>query len=227
MHLLHSLHSVAIQTAMLSHGREADGIEYCTQLAVCTRCELIRERRMLGFMAKEIFCGPSEPTRVDLIRAIPAQHSSAALDLYLNWALHCAMRVTGATKGNVQIFDSASQVMHIVAQRGFSEQFLDFFHRVEAGEAACGKALETRSRVVIEDVTASRVFRGTPALEILLDEGVRAVQSSILFGSSGQVAGVLSVHWPAPHHVSDWELAPIDSLARYLGVWLEHRPEAP
>lgn len=140
----------------------------------------------------------------------------------LNWAVDSAIRVTNATKGNLQIFDPASGALQIVAHRGFKQPFLDFFKRVTGDESACAKAFGTCQRVTVEDVTESPIFCGTPALEVLLDARVRAVQSTPLVGSSGAILGVLSTHWPSPRRLSNDALVKLDVLARTVARWLQH-----
>jgi GAF domain-containing protein len=93
---------------------------------------------------------------------------------------------------------------------------------VHEGEAACGEALKNRRRIVIDDVTESPVFRGKPALEVLLDAKVRAVQSTPLIGASGTMLGVLSTHWSSPRHVSEHDLFQFDLLARTIANCLEY-----
>ena len=90
-------------------------------------------------------------------------------------------------------------------------------------EAACGTALKSRGRVIVEDVTQSQIFRGTPALEVLLDAGVRAVQSTPLIAGSGFMAGVISTHWSSPYRPSDRDLFSLDLLVSNLSEWLDGR----
>jgi len=161
-------------------------------------------------------------------RIIQAQHDflTRQRHSFLNWAVDSALQITNANKGNLQIADSRSGVLHIAAQRGFGQPFLDFFSFVHTGEAACGKALETCERVIVEDVTESPIFHTTSALEVLLDAGVRAVQSTPLIGSSGTILGMLSTHWPSARHLSDQASVRLDILARTVGRWLELNPLA-
>jgi PAS domain S-box-containing protein len=77
------------------------------------------------------------------------------------------------------------------------------------------------ARVVIEDVTTSPVFAGTPALDVLLAAGVRAVQSTPLVGRSGQLVGMLSAHYRAPRRPLDRDLRVLDLLARQAADWIE------
>jgi hypothetical protein len=72
--------------------------------------------------------------------------------------------------GNIQLFQNG--VLEIASQRGFAASFLEFFHRVSHGSAACETALERRERVIVEDVRQGPIFsRGTQALEVMLGSG--------------------------------------------------------
>jgi PAS domain S-box-containing protein len=134
--------------------------------------------------------------------------------LLLNEILSAALVATGAEMGNIQLLDSAG-VLRIEAQKGFSQEFLDFFNRVTKDEAAtCGAALAGRERVVVEDVQASPIFAGTPALKVLLNAGVRTVQSTPMISHSGVLVGMLSTHYKQPKRPSDRDLRLMDLLAR-------------
>jgi GAF domain len=95
---------------------------------------------------------------------------------------------------NIQLFDPASAALRIEAQRGFSQPFLEFFDCVHDGHAVCITAFKTRAQIIVEDVAESRTFLGTPALEVVLDAGVRAVVSTPTVGSTGSILGILSTH---------------------------------
>jgi PAS domain S-box-containing protein len=136
-----------------------------------------------------------------------------------------AIATTAADMGNIQLLEHGSGALKIVASRGFERPFLDFFNAVRAGQAACGTALKCGERVVIEDVTTSPVFAGSPDLEALLSAGVRAVQTTPLVGRSGRLVGMLSTHSRAPRRPTDRDLHLLDLLARQAADWIE-RTEA-
>ena len=132
-----------------------------------------------------------------------------------------ALEITGAKMASVQFYDLSSDALHLVADRGFRREFLDFFSQVREGETACSEALQNRERVTVEDVTASPIFFGKAALEVLLDAGVRAVQSTPVIGHSGAILGIVSTHWSSPCHLKNRDLSPLDLLARHAAEWLE------
>jgi GAF domain-containing protein len=120
--------------------------------------------------------------------------------------------------GRLRIF-----ALHIEAHRGFDHPFLEYFDRVNEGDAPCGTALQRRSRVIVDDVVASPIFLGTNALEVMLDARIRAVQSTPLVGPSGRVVGVLSTHWRKPGRPDDRDLRLLDLLASRAGELVEQR----
>jgi PAS domain S-box-containing protein len=135
--------------------------------------------------------------------------------------LDTAIATTVADMGNIQLMDPVSGTLKIVAHRGFEKPFLEFFNSDHEGRAACGTALQSRARVVVEDVTTSPVFVDTPALDVLLSAGVRAVQCTPLVSRSGRIVGMLSTHFRTPHRPGDQDLRVIDLLARQAADWIE------
>jgi PAS domain S-box-containing protein len=133
-----------------------------------------------------------------------------------------AIAVTGADMGNIQLLDSVSGVLKIVANRGFERPFLDFFNAVHPGQAAaCGTAMLTGKRVIIEDVSASPLFLGTAALEAMRAAGAMAVQSTPLVSRSGRLVGMLSTHYRTPRRPMDRDLHLVDLLARQAADCIE------
>src|SRR5262245_18243210 len=127
--------------------------------------------------------------------------------------LEAAITFTNADMGNIQLVDPVSGALRIQAQFGFGSAFLNFFESVHGGRTACGTALRRAERVVIEDVTKSPIFRGTHALDVLLDARVRAVQSTPLIGPAGCVLGVLSTHYERAKRPTPRELGLLDALS--------------
>jgi len=136
--------------------------------------------------------------------------------------VEAAIAITRADKGNIHVLDSSTRKLKIAAQRGFDSPFLKFFEFVDAGgAAACGTAIERMERVVVEDITQSPIFLGSNALNVLLNEGVRAVQSTPLVSRSGQLLGIISTHFSQIHTPAERELMLIDILARQAADILE------
>jgi PAS domain S-box-containing protein len=136
--------------------------------------------------------------------------------------LDAAIATVGASKGNIQLFQPASGELSIVVQRGFDRAFVDYFSRIRAGQVACGTALQTKQRVVLEDITLSPLFLAQPeALQLKTGAGVRALVCTPLRARANKLLGVLSVHFLEPHRPSDRDLRLLDLLARQAADFIE------
>lgn len=126
----------------------------------------------------------------------------------------------GADMGNVQLLDAERGVLAIVAQRGFRREFLEFFREVsKEDESACGRALRSGERIVIEDVEAHPAY--TALRSIARAAGYRAVQSTPLISRDGAVLGVLSTHFRSSHRPSQQDLQGVDLYARQATDFIE------
>jgi len=124
-----------------------------------------------------------------------------------------AMAATSAKFGNIQVFDSASRTLKIVEQSGFGSEFLSHFAVVTCGEAsACSAVLEKRSRIVVENVVTDSIFRNDETRGVMLRANALSVQSTPLFGVSGDFFGVVSTHSDQPRTYSNSELQYLDDL---------------
>jgi PAS domain S-box-containing protein len=132
-----------------------------------------------------------------------------------------AVALTGADMGNIQLWDAQLGALRMEASLGFDGPFLERFDVVRDDEAACGTAMRTSTRVVVEDVEESPIFVGTPALAALRAAGVRAVQSTPLVDRSGRLVGMLSTHYRAPRLPAERDLRFLDTLAREAADFIE------
>jgi two-component sensor histidine kinase len=135
-----------------------------------------------------------------------------------------AIAISGADKGNLQVFDEASRSLKIVAQEGFQEEFLKYFENVnDHAAASCGTAMASNEQVVVDDVLTSEIFVGQPAQKVLLDAEVRAVISTPMRSSKGNLLGVISTHFSHPGHPSERQLRLTNILARQAADYLERK----
>lgn len=154
---------------------------------------------------------------------IQCARDTNGIERVLQLILDAAVEFTSADKGNIQLLDVDSGALTIAVQRGFDHRFLTFFSRVQSDSPpAGGTALDSYQRVIIEDVTQSPDFAGTPALDVMIEAGVRAYQATPLV-SKGRVLGVLSTHFGYPHRPDDRALRLVDLLARHAADYLERK----
>jgi two-component sensor histidine kinase/CheY-like chemotaxis protein len=137
-----------------------------------------------------------------------------------------AIDILGADKGIIQLRDPRSGKLIIAGQKGFGEPFLSAFAKFHEQEPlAWGKELDLYNRVIVEDVNVSEIFAHSPALDLLLAAGVRAMQSTPLVGSTGQVSGMISTYFGQPHQPAARELRMLDLLARQAADCVERKQD--
>jgi PAS domain S-box-containing protein len=145
---------------------------------------------------------------------------SRRLEEGLEEMLAAVIELLGAQKGNVQLLDPESGVLTIAAAQGFEPDYLAFFREVRADEnSACGRALRSRRRVVIEDVELEDSYR--PFLPLARAAGYRAVISTPLIGADGMGLGAITTHFRSVHRPSDQELSRLDLYLRQASDFIQ------
>jgi PAS domain S-box-containing protein len=134
--------------------------------------------------------------------------------------LDTAIAISEADFGNIQILDSTSTHLEVVAHRNLPDRWLDYWAGA-TGHGASGTAFAAKERVVVEDVAQSPIFVGTEVLDVQLEAGIRAVQSTPLISRSGALIGMLSTHWKAPHRIPEQTLRLLDLVARRAADLIE------
>jgi len=147
--------------------------------------------------------------------------SKAGLLPLLEEVLNAIIALQNADFGNVQLYNPETKTLEIVAYRGFQKSFLDYFGSVNETRSACGRAMQRRDRVIIEDVLADPDFE--PHRQIAASAGFRAVQSTPLFSRSGEPLGMISTHFRQPHRPSGHDLRFTDLYARLAGELIERQ----
>ena len=174
-------------------------------------------RQALGAQRGEDYAARAKPpTVLDFLQARYEPREGVEM---VETALEVAIRATGAAMGNVQLHEADG--LHIVAQRGFQQPFLDFFACVSGPHCACGAAVASGQRIVVPDVAADPLFAGKPSGEAMLTAGALAVQSTPLVGAHGELIGVLSTHYVSPHQLTEREHDVLDHITRRTAFWLD------
>lgn len=123
----------------------------------------------------------------------------------------CSMM--GCQMGTVQVYDPNAQTLTITAEQGFSQDLLDQFRVMRRDSpSACSMAMNSLSRIIIEDVNQDEPFR--PLRHSAAAAGVRSIQSTPLLSRTGALLGMLSTYWSHPHRPSERELYLLDLYAR-------------
>jgi signal transduction histidine kinase/CheY-like chemotaxis protein len=134
--------------------------------------------------------------------------------------LDAATTIMRADFACIQTVDDGA--LHMVECAGCDMESARFFHRVGPDQAtSCAKALRTAERCIIVDTELSAQLAGTVDLEEFRRLGIRAMQSTPLTSRSGELVGVLTTHWLAPHEPTADELRLFDVLARLAADLME------
>jgi two-component sensor histidine kinase/integral membrane sensor domain MASE1 len=135
----------------------------------------------------------------------------------LDKVIEAAVAISGANRGYLQFLNPATGTLMLAAQRGLNEPALKLFQQIRetSGVAAV-------HRMIIEDLRtdeklSAQLSRG------LVDAGVRAVTTTPLLSSTGNVLGIVSTLFDTPHHPSERELRLMDLLARQTADYLERK----
>jgi signal transduction histidine kinase len=142
------------------------------------------------------------------------------LQTSLERLLEASIAIVGADMGNVQLYNPLNGALELFAQRGFRQDFVDHFLAVTRGDGtACGRAMASGKRVIIEDVEADAAF--APYRAMASSAGFRAVQSTPLLGRGGVLLAMLSTHFRQPHRPSDRDLRMLDLYAQLASNFIE------
>jgi signal transduction histidine kinase len=129
--------------------------------------------------------------------------------------------VTASDFGDVQLLDTHTEQLRVVAQRGLSDGFVKHFDGIPLGQEACGRALSRRQRIVVEDVRVSPLFTEA-ARRTLAGTDAVACQLTPLFSRGGDPLGVISTHFREPHAPTEAQLQLVDLFARHAADFIEY-----
>jgi PAS domain S-box-containing protein len=137
--------------------------------------------------------------------------------------LKAGVKITHADMGTLQLYQENIDALSIVSNQGFDEAFISFFDSVnENTHSVCASAMKSKCRVIVSDVITSPIFVNTPALEIQMKAGVRAVQSTPLFTRTGKFLGILSTHYRRATQPEDIDLQLLDLLVRQASDFIDN-----
>lgn len=140
----------------------------------------------------------------------------------LDEILDAALQITGAPMGNMQLVEPDTGDLILFSQRGFSQEFVDFFQRVHVeADTTCGQTINKRTRVLVPDIDQSDLYAGQTG-DAMRRAGALAVQSTPMVSRSGRMLGVLSTHWSDTRDKpSNEQLRLLDLLIRQAADLLE------
>jgi signal transduction histidine kinase/ActR/RegA family two-component response regulator len=150
---------------------------------------------------------------------------STTLDAIFVEVVHASIELQRAHFGTLHLYEPAEERLSIVALRGFDSEFAERFRIVHANDGSvCGRALQTRSPVVVSDLESDPVFGRH--IDVTRRAGIRAVISRPILGRTGQPLGVVSAQYREPiEQPSERDLRMIELYIRLAGVVIERRQQ--
>lgn len=108
--------------------------------------------------------------------------------------------------------------LQLIANEGLDDSAVAYWRRVHPGRATtCGKALQTRARVVVPDFETCDFIAGSDDLVAFRAAGVRAAQSTPLLTRNGRLVGMITTHWTRAHAPQARELRLLGIVAETVG----------
>jgi PAS domain S-box-containing protein len=138
--------------------------------------------------------------------------------------LDAASALMGADMGSVQMLDTDTNELRLLAWQGFAPASAEFWSwvRVDSG-SPCSAALAEGKRSIVPDVETCDFIAGTEDLDHFRLSGIRAVQSTPLISRHGRLVGMISTHWREPHQPSVRRMGLLDVLARQVADLLDRK----
>ena len=144
------------------------------------------------------------------------------LDVLYERILDAAIGLMSSDMASLQVFHPERSELRLLAWRGFRPQSAAFWQWVRLdSRTSCGLASAAGSRVVVPDIETWDFVAGTPDLDEFRRCGIRAMQSTPLVSRSGELLGMISTHWRAPHHPAEFALRQLDVLGRQAADLIE------
>jgi len=144
---------------------------------------------------------------------------SRSLDLpeILNNALDKTLEVMEIEAGGIYLLDPKAKVLTIVAQRGFSTQFVAEIDQLKVGEGFSGRVVQLGQPLVVKDLSTDPRLTRTAVRE----EGLHSM-ASVPLTSKGQVLGALFAVTHGYREFTDQDVQLLTSIGNQIGVAIDN-----
>jgi GAF domain-containing protein/HAMP domain-containing protein len=142
---------------------------------------------------------------------------SLDLDEILYSALDESLQVMEIEAGGIYLLNEKSRVLNIVAQRGFSPQFVSEVDNITIGEGFSGRVAQSGQPLVVKNVsTDPRLTR-----KVVREEGLRSM-ASVPLAVKGKVLGTLFAITRGDREFTDQDVQLLTSIGHQIGVAIEN-----
>ena len=151
------------------------------------------------------------------------------IQVLYNRILDTAISIMQADFACIHILSPEKRLLQLLGHRGLNEHAARFWARVGPDSASSyAMALGIQERIIVPDVLTSSALQGSQDLQVFVQNGIRAVQTTPLVSRSGKLLGLLSTHWRKTHDPTTNKLRALDLLARQAAdlidrKWAEER----
>ena len=142
---------------------------------------------------------------------------SLDLDEILYSALDESLQVMEIEAGGIYLLNEKAGVLNIVAQRGFSPQFVSEVDNLTIGEGFSGRVAQSGQPLVVNNVsTDPRLTR-----KVVRDEGLRSM-ASVPLAVKGKVLGTLFAITRGDREFTNQDVQLLTSIGHQIGVAIEN-----
>lgn len=135
------------------------------------------------------------------------------LNEVLDNLLHQAMIMNHTKAGTLQLLNKTNSTLEIASSFGLSPEFIENFKVVRCDDGSvCGRALQKKETIFIEDLTTDKLF--AKHLDLALRNNIFAVRSTPLISSLNNVIGMISVHFNTPRKLSKNSIEEMESFCQ-------------
>lgn len=127
----------------------------------------------------------------------------------------------GTDMANVQLADLHKKKLYMKASTGYSEEFVEQFKVVEAGDGSiCGRGFDEKKQITVEDVEKDKNL--IAHLDVTRKAGIQAVQCTPIFDKAGMPIGMITTHGRKPTSFNQLDLQKMELYAQKAAGFLEH-----
>ena len=148
-----------------------------------------------------------------MIESLKSKLKGEELNEVLDNLLQQAMIICGTKAGTLQLINKKNNTLEIACSFGLSSDFIEHFKVVNCEDGSvCGRALQKRKTIFIEDLTTDKLF--AKHLNLALQNSIIAVRSTPLISSLDNVIGMISVHFNTPRKLSKNSIEEMEFFCR-------------
>jgi PAS domain S-box-containing protein len=158
----------------------------------------------------------------DLRRLHQVSTQLAGLDMHrvMEEVLSAIASLHGTSMGLLSLCDAKTNELVLGASLGFAPEFLKSVERVPRGSGACGTCMDKRERIIVQDTESAPIF--AEYRELARQNGFRAVHSTPLLDRSGELLGVVSVHFANQNVPTERQMRLTDLYAQLAASAIEN-----